>query len=61
MDFRDTPEEAAFRQELRGWIADNLPEGWRERGPTSGGMDEGFARVWSKALYDAGYSGLTWP
>ncbi|MGH2826421.1 MAG: acyl-CoA dehydrogenase [Actinomycetota bacterium] len=61
MDFRDTPEEAAFRKELRGWIADNLPEGWRERGPTGGGMDEGFARAWSKALYDAGYSGLTWP
>jgi alkylation response protein AidB-like acyl-CoA dehydrogenase len=61
MDFRDTPEEAAFRKELRGWIADNLPEGWRERGPTGGGMDESFARAWSKALYDAGYSGLTWP
>jgi alkylation response protein AidB-like acyl-CoA dehydrogenase len=61
MDFRDTPEEAAFRKELRAWIADNLPVGWRERGPRAGGMDEGFARVWSKALYDAGYSGLTWP
>jgi alkylation response protein AidB-like acyl-CoA dehydrogenase len=61
MDFRDTAEEAAFRKGLRGWITDNLPEGWRERGPTRGGMDAGIARAWSKALYDAGYSGLTWP
>ncbi len=49
MDFRDTPEEAAFPKELRGWIADNVPEGRRERGPTGEGMDEGFARAWSKA------------
>jgi alkylation response protein AidB-like acyl-CoA dehydrogenase len=61
MDFRDTREEAAFRKELRAWIADNLPEGWSERAPSSGRMDESISREWSKRLYDAGYSGLTWP
>ncbi|MGH2776397.1 MAG: acyl-CoA dehydrogenase [Actinomycetota bacterium] len=61
MDFRDTPEEAAFRKELRAWIAHNLPEGWSERAPSSGRMDESISREWSKRLYDAGYSGLTWP
>ena len=61
MDFRDTPEEAAFRKELRAWIAENLPEGWSERPPSSGRMDESVSREWSKRLYDAGYSGLTWP
>ncbi|MGH2749326.1 MAG: acyl-CoA dehydrogenase family protein [Actinomycetota bacterium] len=61
MDFRDTPEEAAFRKELRAWISENLPEGWRERSPSSGRMDEAVSRAWSKRLYDAGYSGLTWP
>src|SRR5207244_8222333 len=30
MDFRDSPEEAAFRQELRGWLPANLPAGWSE-------------------------------
>jgi alkylation response protein AidB-like acyl-CoA dehydrogenase len=61
MDFRDTPDEAAFRKELRAWIADNLPDGWRDRPPTSGRMDESVSREWSKKLYEAGYAGLTWP
>jgi alkylation response protein AidB-like acyl-CoA dehydrogenase len=61
MDFRDTPDEAAFRKELRAWIADNLPEGWRGRAPSSGRMDESVSREWSKKLYEAGYAGLTWP
>ena len=61
MDFHDTPDEAAFRKELRAWISDNLPDGWRESAPTSGRMDEPVSREWSKRLYDAGYAGLTWP
>ena len=27
MDFRDTPEEAAFRATLRSWLQDALPGG----------------------------------
>ena len=47
MDLRDTADEAAFRAELREWLAANLPA---EPG-----------REWSRKLYDAGYAGLTWP
>ncbi len=61
MDFRDTPEEAAFRAEVRAWFEANLPEGWREKGPARGRMEEEIARDWSKKLYEAGYAGLTWP
>jgi alkylation response protein AidB-like acyl-CoA dehydrogenase len=61
VDFRDTPEEAAFRAELRQWLDANLPSGWAEREPTVGRWDETFAREWSRKLYDAGYVGLTWP
>ncbi|MGH2736126.1 MAG: acyl-CoA dehydrogenase [Actinomycetota bacterium] len=61
MDFRDSPEEAAFRTELRSWIEDNLPDGWRNRDPQGGGMDEAVSREWAKRLADAGYAGLTWP
>ena len=61
MDFRDTPEEAAFRTELRQWFAANLPDGWTERGPSRGRLDEKVSREWSKRLSEAGYAGLTWP
>src|SRR5688500_1936045 len=61
MDFRDTPEEAAFRAELRDWFAANLPEGWKERGPSRGRLDEKVSKEWSKRLSEAGYAGLTWP
>jgi alkylation response protein AidB-like acyl-CoA dehydrogenase len=61
VDFRDTPDEAAFRGELRSWLASALPAGWSERDPHVGRWDFEYAREWSRKLYDAGYSGLTWP
>jgi alkylation response protein AidB-like acyl-CoA dehydrogenase len=61
MDLRDTPEEAAFRAELRAWLEANLPE--ERRGGRGGEQryNDAFGREWSKQLYDAGYAGLTWP
>lgn len=61
MDFRDTPEEAKFRAELRAWLEANIPDEWRQRGDIAGRGDEAISRAWSKQLHDAGYSGLTWP
>ena len=56
MDFRDSPEEAAFRTRLRTWLADQAG-----KFPTSG--DEYWARQgeWHQALYSAGFFGLSWP
>jgi alkylation response protein AidB-like acyl-CoA dehydrogenase len=61
MDLRDTPEEAAFRTELREWLEANLPEGLRGHRGGSARFDDPAMREWSRALYDAGYIGLTWP
>jgi alkylation response protein AidB-like acyl-CoA dehydrogenase len=61
VDFRDTPDEAAFRAKLRAWLADNLPDDWTSRAPSVGRWDVGFTRDWTRKLYDAGYVGLTWP
>jgi len=61
VDLRDTPDEAAFRSELRAWLDANLPEerrGWRGGAQR---FDDPFYRDWSRALYDGGYAGLTWP
>jgi alkylation response protein AidB-like acyl-CoA dehydrogenase len=63
MDFRDTPEEAAFRGKLRAWLSQNIPEGWGQPGYQE---PEGAARLewyrdWSRKLYEAGFIGLTWP
>jgi alkylation response protein AidB-like acyl-CoA dehydrogenase len=61
VDFRDTPQEAEFRAELRSWIDANLPDGWRDRPPTGGRLDEATSKEWARKLAAAGYAGLTWP
>ena len=58
MDLRDTPEEAAFRAEVRDFIERNLPDSSRQRGAR---RFEDADRDWSRKLGDAGYAGLTWP
>ncbi len=61
MDFRDTPDEAAFRTELRSWLRDNWAEHAPDSGPTAGRPEVDFHRKWSGLLHEAGYVGLTWP
>lgn len=57
MDFRDSPEEAAFRDRLRSWLAE------RAGSFLSAGEDEYWTRQgeWHQALYGAGFFGLSWP
>ena len=61
MDLRDTPEEAAFRAELRSWLEENLPDDLQGHRGGATRFDGPEMRAWSRALYDAGYVGLTWP
>lgn len=61
MDLRDTPEEAAFRAGLRAWLEENLPPGLQGHRGGATRFDGPEMREWSRALYDAGYIGLTWP
>ncbi|HEY3260044.1 MAG TPA: acyl-CoA dehydrogenase [Pseudonocardiaceae bacterium] len=57
MDFRDSPDEAAFRAELRDWLREN----WTSRSLRAGLPDVDFHLGWSRTLYKAGFVGLTWP
>jgi alkylation response protein AidB-like acyl-CoA dehydrogenase len=59
MDFKDTPEEAEFRAKARAWLAENVPQGWRERA-AEGHIHE-VCRDWQRIKYDAGWACLDWP
>jgi alkylation response protein AidB-like acyl-CoA dehydrogenase len=61
VDLRDTPEEAAFREEARAWIEANLPDELRGHRGGAARFDGPEVRAWSRALHEAGYAGLTWP
>jgi alkylation response protein AidB-like acyl-CoA dehydrogenase len=56
VDYRDSPSEAAFRENLRHWLSERSRDF-----PTSG--DEYWARQgdWHRALYTTGFFGLSWP
>lgn len=55
MDLRDSPDEAAFRAEVRAWLQANAPAQPISR------RDVKAARAWSRRMYEAGYAGLAWP
>jgi len=63
MDLSFTPEEEAFRQEVRSWLDSNLPEEWRHGGV--GGYredeEESIQREWQRRLYEGGWLTLAWP
>jgi alkylation response protein AidB-like acyl-CoA dehydrogenase len=60
VQLRDSPEEAAFREEVRAWLAANLPDELRGRRGAAASLEES-SREWSRKLGEAGYAALTWP
>jgi len=64
MDFTWTPEQDAYRMDVRRWLEENRPQALgRSDDPEAGGDDAIWARLktWHKKLYHAGWAGLTWP
>ncbi|UTI65234.1 acyl-CoA dehydrogenase family protein [Paraconexibacter antarcticus] len=57
MDLTFAPNEAQFRDELRGWLAANGP------GPEPEGEDAQYAwrRDWQRKLHEGGWAGVHWP
>jgi alkylation response protein AidB-like acyl-CoA dehydrogenase len=62
MDFNDTPDEAAYRSEVRAWLTANAPI---QTGGVDSGMEDSSsmddARAWQSKKADAGYACITWP
>jgi len=63
MDFSFTPEQNAFRAEVREWLAGNLPSGWggNYNGPDDAEECAEFRLDWERTLYRAGYAVVHWP
>ena len=66
MDFADSPAEAAFRAELRAWLAAHLPEHRATYPPSDDELtlhpDKSFdaCRAWHRRMHAGGWVGLRW-
>jgi len=58
MDFNDTPEEAAYRAQVRAWLAANAPGG--VQGDDEDPNNMAAAKAWQAKKADAGYACITW-
>jgi alkylation response protein AidB-like acyl-CoA dehydrogenase len=57
VDLTLSPQEEAFRDELRSWLADNHPG----HEPSGDEAAFEFRRSWQRKLDEASYAGLSWP
>jgi alkylation response protein AidB-like acyl-CoA dehydrogenase len=61
VDLRYTPDELAFRDELRDWLHQVLPEVGPLPDPADLPARRAYDTDWQRRLFDAGYAGINWP
>ncbi|HLW76560.1 MAG TPA: acyl-CoA dehydrogenase family protein, partial [Bryobacteraceae bacterium] len=63
MDLNLTPRETQFRDEVRAWLAVNVPKDWVRRRNAEQNMEAHFEhlRAWQRQLFEAGWAGISWP
>ncbi|TRO59922.1 acyl-CoA dehydrogenase family protein [Streptomyces sp. IB201691-2A2] len=61
MDITYPPETEAFRTEVKAFLADALPAGWKGIGALDEEAAWAFARDWRRRLAERGLLSLTWP
>ncbi len=64
MDFHFTPEQEAFRQELRTWLTTHAPADsgpLRHLQPQASDEDLTFLKDWQRKVYESGWAGVSWP
>jgi len=62
MDLTYPSEAETFRKEIRGWLEDNLPQGWFDEGFEMSPEDKKqFNEAWPHKLYEGGWICASWP
>ena len=63
MDFRDSPDDAAYRARVRGWLQEAIAGYQSHPPPEPATIVERlpYWRGWQQQLHAAGYAGLAWP
>ena len=58
MDLYFSPEDDAFRDEVRTWLHENVPRGIV---PDDGKAMRDFDLAWQRTQWDGGWAGISWP
>src|SRR5256885_3209513 len=61
MDLNFTPEEQAFRAEIRAWVAENLPKDISHKVHNALRLSKDDLQRWAKILGKKGWHGWAWP
>jgi len=61
MDLNFTPEEQAFRQQIRGWVAEHLPKDISHKVHNALRLSKDDLQRWAKILGRQGWHGWAWP
>jgi alkylation response protein AidB-like acyl-CoA dehydrogenase len=64
VDLDDTPQQAAYRAQVRSWLEEHSPEAPKLQGPGALEDEEEIVaarRVWQGRLAEGGLAGVTWP
>jgi len=61
MDMTFTPEQIAFREEVRSWIGEAMPPEMRRRAENGADFEQSETMEWHKILYEKGWVAPHWP
>jgi alkylation response protein AidB-like acyl-CoA dehydrogenase len=61
MDLSFTPEQLAFRDEVRAWIKEAMPPAIREKAEVDAHFEMDETMAWHKILYQKGWVAPHWP
>ena len=61
MDLNFTPEEQAFREQIRAWVAENLPKDISHKVHNALRLTKDDLQRWAKILGKKGWHGWGWP